>query len=153
MAVKDVVQQLLEEKVAAMGYELIEVTYQKQYGSMTLTLFIDTDKEGGISLDDCEAVSRMADPVLDEADVTDGAAYTLNVSSPGLDRPIKTERDFRKKAGSKVEASLYVAQNGSKKIVGVLSAWDEETVTLTVAGKSIILKKKDVAVLKPVIEF
>jgi len=153
MAIKDEVFQMLEGVVAAAGYELIEVTYQKLYGNMTMTLYIDCDREGGVGLDDCEKVSRLVDPILEDADPTKGVAYHLNVSSPGLDRPIKTERDFRKKAGSEVEAGLYAPQNGAKKIKGVLTAWDDDTVTLTVDGKEIKLNKKDIAVLKPVIVF
>ena len=153
MAVKDDVFALLEAPVAELGYELIEVTYQKQYGNMTLTLFIDCDKEGGVGLDDCEKVSRLVDPILDEADPTKGAAYHLNVSSPGLDRPIKTERDFRKKAGTEVEVGLYAPKDGVKKLTGILTAWDEDTVTFTVKGKEIKFNKKDIAVIKPVIVF
>ena len=153
MAVKDDVFALLEGTVADLGYELIEVTYQKSYGNMTLTLFIDCDKEGGVGLDDCEKVSRAVDPILDEADPTKGQAYHLNVSSPGLDWPVKTERDFRKKQGTEVEVGLYAPQNGSKKIVGILTAWDDDTVTITVKGKEIKINKKDVAVIKPVIVF
>ena len=153
MAVKDVVFDLLEKPIADMGYELIEVSYQKLYGTMTLTLYIDTDREGGISLDDCEAVSRMADAMLDEADPTGGAPYNFNVSSPGLDRPIKTERDFVKKQGTKVEASFYKPIGGVKKVQGVLKAWDNDTVTLVQKDKEIQINKQDIAVLKPVIEF
>lgn len=153
MAVKDVVFDLVAQPIAALGYELIEVTYGKQYGAMTLTLFIDTDKEGGISLDDCEAVSRLVDPILDEADPTGGVAYNLNVSSPGLDRPIKTQRDFVKKQGTKVEAGFYKPIDGVKKMQGILVSWDEDSVTLDVKGKQKKLNKQDIAVLKPVIEF
>ena len=153
MAIKDDVYALLADKVADAGYELVEVTYAKLYGNMTLTLYIDCDREGGVGLDDCEKVSRLVDPILDEADPTHGAAYHLNVSSPGLDRPIKTERDYRKKAGTEVEAGLYAPIGGTKKIKGILSAWDDDTVTLVADGKEIKLNKKDVAVLKPVIVF
>lgn len=154
MAIKDDVFALLEAPVAGLGYELIEVTYQKVYGNMTLTLYIDTDREGGISLDDCERVSRLVDPLLEEADPTHGAMYHLNVSSPGLDRPVKTERDFRKKQGTEVEVHLYAPQAGKKVFKGVLSAWDDATVTITAqGGKDIQFNKKDIAVIKPVIVF
>jgi ribosome maturation factor RimP len=153
MAIKDDVYALLKDTVAHLGYELIEVTYQKLYGNMTLTLYIDCNREGGVGLDDCEKVSRAVDPILDAADPTKGAMYHLNVSSPGLDRPIKTERDFVKKQGTLVEASLYAPLNGVKKVQGTLTEWGEQTVTLTVDGKEIKLNKKDIAVLKPVIVF
>ena len=104
----------------------LTAAYKKEYGNMTLTLFIDCDKEGGVGLDDCEAVSRAVEPILDEADPTGGAPYHLNVSSPGLDRPIKTERDFFKKQGTKVEALFYAPKDGTKRVEGTLTGWSED---------------------------
>ncbi|MBO4535407.1 MAG: ribosome maturation factor RimP [Clostridia bacterium] len=153
MAVKDTVAKLVEGKLLEMGYELVEVTYKKEYGNMTLTLFIDCDKEGGVGLDDCELVSRTVDPILDEADPTGGAPYHLNVSSPGLDRPIKTQRDFDKKKGTKVEALFYAPKDGTKRVEGILVGWSEQQVELEVKGKTKQYDKKDIAVLRPVIEF
>lgn len=153
MAVKDVVATLVQAKLDEMGYELVEVTYKKEYGNMTLTLFIDCDKEGGVGLDDCEAVSRAVEPILDEADPTGGAPYHLNVSSPGLDRPIKTERDFIKKQGTKVEALFYAPKDGTKRVEGTLTGWSDTQVELTIKGKAKQFDKKDIAVLRPVIEF
>lgn len=153
MAVKDEAFQALVQPIAAAGYELVEVTYAKQYGSMTLTLFIDTEKEGGITLDDCELVSKLADPILDELDPTSGAAYTFNVSSLGIDRPIRTQRDFQRKQGTLVEASLYAPKDGVKKVQGTLKGWTDEAVTLEVKGKDVTLLHKEVSVIKPVIEF
>ena len=153
MAVKDKVDKLLRPIIEGLGYELVEVTYKKEYGTPTLTCFIDTDKEGGIGLDDCEAVSRAIDPVLDENDPTDGAAYNLNVSSPGLDRPLTLERDFVKNKGKEVEASFYAPYQGKKKLQGILLDWSETQVVLQ-SGKDIhTIEKKAIAVLKPVIKF
>ena len=153
MAVKDTVTDLIRPLVDELGYELVEVTYKKEYGNKTLTIFIDCDKDGGVGLDDCEKVSRAVETVLDEADSTGGQAYHLNVSSPGLDRPIKTERDFNKKKGTKVEALFYAPKDGAKRIEGILVGWSEEQVTLEVKGKAKQIDKKDIAVLRPVIEF
>lgn len=153
MAVKDKVDKLLRPIIEGLGYELVEVTYKKEYGTPTLTCFIDTDKEGGIGLDDCEAVSRAIDPVLDENDPTDGEAYNLNVSSPGLDRPLTLERDFVKNKGKEVEASFYAPYQGKKKLQGILLDWSETQVVLQ-SGKDIhTIEKKAIAVLKPVIKF
>ena len=153
MAVKDKVDKLLRPIIEGLGYELVEVTYKKEYGTPTLTCFIDTDKEGGIGLDDCEAVSRAIDPVLDENDPTDGEAYNLNVSSPGLDRPLTLERDFVKNKGKEVEASFYAPYQGKKKFQGILLDWSETQVVLQ-SGKDIhTIEKKAIAVLKPVIKF
>ena len=153
MAVKDKVDKLLRPIIEGLGYELVEVTYKKEYGTPTLTCFIDTDKEGGIGLDDCEAVSRAIDPVLDENDPTDGEAYNLNVSSPGLDRPLTLERDFVKNKGKEIEASFYAPYQGKKKLQGILLDWSETQVVLQ-SGKDIhTIEKKAIAVLKPVIKF
>ncbi len=153
MAVKDKVDKLLRPIIEGLGYELVEITYKKEYGTPTLTCFIDTDKEGGIGLDDCEAVSRAIDPVLDENDPTDGEAYNLNVSSPGLDRPLTLERDFVKNKGKEVEASFYAPYQGKKKLQGILLDWSETQVVLQ-SGKDIhTIEKKAIAVLKPVIKF
>lgn len=153
MAVKDKVDRLLRSIIEGLGYELVEITYKKEYGTPTLTCFIDTDKEGGIGLDDCEAVSRAIDPVLDENDPTDGEAYNLNVSSPGLDRPLTLERDFVKNKGKEVEASFYAPYQGKKKLQGILLDWSETQVVLQ-SGKDIhTIEKKAIAVLKPVIKF
>ena len=153
MAVKDKVDKLLRPIIEGLGYELVEVTYKKEYGTPTLTCFIDTDKEGVIGLDDCEAVSRAIDPVLDENDPTDGEAYNLNVSSPGLDRPLTLERDFVKNKGKEVEASFYAPYQGKKKLQGILLDWSETQVVLQ-SGKDIhTIEKKAIAVLKPVIKF
>ena len=153
MAVKDKVDKLLRPIIEGLGYELVEIIYKKEYGTPTLTCFIDTDKEGGIGLDDCEAVSRAIDPVLDENDPTDGEAYNLNVSSPGLDRPLTLERDFVKNKGKEVEASFYAPYQGKKKLQGILLDWSETQVVLQ-SGKDIhTIEKKAIAVLKPVIKF
>ena len=153
MAVKDKVDKLLRPIIEGLGYEVVEITYKKEYGTPTLTCFIDTDKEGGIGLDDCEAVSRAIDPVLDENDPTDGEAYNLNVSSPGLDRPLTLERDFVKNKGKEVEASFYAPYQGKKKLQGILLDWSETQVVLQ-SGKDIhTIEKKAIAVLKPVIKF
>lgn len=153
MAVKDKADKLLRPIIEGLGYELVEITYKKEYGTPTLTCFIDTDKEGGIGLDDCEVVSRAIDPVLDENDPTDGEAYNLNVSSPGLDRPLTLERDFVKNKGKEVEASFYAPYQGKKKLQGILLDWSETQVVLQ-SGKDIhTIEKKAIAVLKPVIKF
>ena len=85
-------------------------------------VFIDT--ETGVDLNTCEAFHRAIDPALDELDPTFGAPYTLNVSSPGLDRPLKTQRDFDKCMGSEVEVKLYAPMKGRKLFEAVLVGYD-----------------------------
>ena len=119
-----------------------------------LTVFID--KEGGVSLNDCEAVHNAIDAPLDDLDPTDGKPYTLNVSSPGLDRPFKTDRDFVKHIGCKAETSLFAPIAGvGKKFVATLAAYDPQggVVTLELDGKSVAIDRKDIAIIREHIEF
>lgn len=151
--VRSKAEQIALNVLPPLGYELVDVEYKKLFGQQTLIFYIDTDKEGGISLDDCELVSHALDEVLDKEDITDGLAYNLNVSSPGLDRPLKKERDFVKKKGSKIEINFYAPIDGKKKMEGVLSAWTDSTVTIEVNGKELSFDRKTISIIKPVIEF
>ena len=98
------IQNALQPIANEMQIEIVEIEF-KQGHSPALTVYIDI--EGGVDLNTCEKFHRAIDPVLDEVDPTFGAAYTLNVSSPGLDRPLKTARDFEKCIGEKVEVKLF----------------------------------------------
>ena len=100
----DEIQNALQPIADEMGIEIVEVEF-KQGKAPALTVYIDI--EGGVDLDTCEKFHRAIDTVLDEVDPTFGSPYTLNVSSPGLDRPLKTARDFQKVMGQKVEVKLF----------------------------------------------
>lgn len=149
---KQKVLDLCKDSIEKLGYELVEIVQGKQYGTPYLTFVIDTDKEGGISLDDCELVSKTVDPLLDEADCF-GDAFNLNVSSPGLDRPLKLERDFVKNKNKDIEISFYVPVNGKKKIEGNLVSWTESTVTVLIGKTENTFNKKEISIIKPVIKF
>lgn len=144
------VAELTEQLVSSMGFELCDVEYQKEYGNWVLTLFID--KPGGVTIDDCEAVSRAVEPVLDENDPIE-AAYYLSVSSLGIDRPIKKDRDFERNIGAAVSVGLYAPLNGKKEYTGTLLSFDADSFTLDCADGSLTLKRKDAAIIRPVIEF
>ena len=122
------VERTLTPLIEDMGYELVDVEFGKKSNGMNLTVCIH--REGGVSLDDCERVHRAIDPVLDELDPTEGSAYTLNVSSPGLDRPLKTMRDFDKCMGQKTEVKLFAPLKGKKYFEAVLRGFDGNCVTL-----------------------
>ncbi len=107
--------------------EIVEVEF-KQGHSPALTVYIDTDD--GVDLDTCEKFHRAIDPVLDEVDPTFGAAYTLNVSSPGLDRPLKTARDFEKCLGERVEIKLFAPLKGKKQFESTLVGYDDNCLNL-----------------------
>lgn len=152
--IADAVTELVKPIVEGLGMELVEVAFAKTKEGDALTVFID--KDGGVSLNDCEAVHNAIDAPLDVLDPTEGKPYTLNVSSPGLDRPFKTDRDFAKHIGFKVETSLFAPIAGvGKKFVATLAAYDPQggVVTLELDGKSVAIDRKDIAIIREHIEF
>lgn len=126
--VKEKVAELVESIVESQGCELVEVTFEKKFDGMNLTIFID--KKGGVTIDDCENVHRAIDEPLDELDPTNGAPYTLNVSSPGLDREIKTDKDFQRNIGEELEINLYQKILKNKKFVGELVSFDQDNIVI-----------------------
>ena len=113
----------LQPIAASCGAEIYEVVF-KQGKNPSLTVFIDSDKEGGVDLDLCEAVHNAIDGPLDEFDPTFGRPYTLNVSSPGLDRPFRNDKNFYKNIEKKVEIRLYAPIKGQKFFEAVLEEFD-----------------------------
>lgn len=136
-----------------LGYELVDVEYKTLYGEKHLIVYIA--KTGGVTLDDCEAVSGALDAPLDAEDPTEGLPYCLDVSSPGLDRPFKTQRDYERNYGEKVEVKLYAPMQGTKQklIVGTLVNRDESAVTLEADGKNVKIDNALIALCRPHVEF
>lgn len=130
--------------------EIVEIEF-KQGREPALTVYIDT--EGGVDLNACERFHRAIDPVLDEVDPTFGAPYTLNVSSPGLDRPLKTDRDYRKCMDKKVEVKLFAPLKGKKFFEAILKGHDENCVYLDDNGEELKLEKAKIAKICRAIEF
>ena len=140
------VEEAAEKIAAKMGLELVEVLLQKESRGKVLSVFID--KDGGISLDDCEQYHRTLQPLLDDVDYD-----IMEVSSPGVDRPIKNQRDFEKNRGAQVEVKLFAPLNGSKLFTGALTDMNDKTVTITSAEEEeITFERKAVALIKPVVE-
>ncbi|MCI7003027.1 MAG: ribosome maturation factor RimP [Clostridia bacterium] len=138
--------------IEKMGYDVLEVEYAKKVDGMNLTFFID--KPEGITLDDCEKVNNAITDLLDEINVSDDAPYILNVSSAGLDRPIKNQKDFNRNKGKQVEIKLYVPYNKQKIYTGVLIGFDEKGYTIkNDKGEELFFEKDKVALCSPVIEF
>lgn len=121
----------LEPIARETGVEIIEIKWDMRTG--TLAIFIDAP--GGVDMNLCEKFHRAVDGPLDELDPTFGAAYTLTCSSAGLDRPFKTQRDFERHLGERIEVRLYAPQDGKKLFVGTLLACDGETVRIEEEGK------------------
>ena len=128
------IQNALQPIADEMSIEIVEVEL-KQGKSPTLTVYIDT--EGGVDLNTCEKFHRAIDPVLDEVNPTFDAPYTLNVSSPGLDRPLKTARDFQKRMGERVEVKLFAPLKGKKLYEGTLVDYDGNCFEIEEKGERI----------------
>ena len=141
---------MLEPTVKNLGYELYEVEFQKEYDNWVLTLFID--KEGGIDLDDCERVSNAVDPILDEADPIE-QAYYLSVSSIGIDRPLKKDKDFQRNIGKKLDIRLYAPLDGKKEFTGELISFDAESFTVKTDKIEKQIARKACALVRPHIDF
>ena len=146
---------LIEELVLPItnehNIELVDVEYVKEAGEYYLRIFID--KDGGVSLNDCEVITRAINPILDEKDPIK-ENYFLEVSSPGLDRPLKKEKDFLRYAGRDVEVKLYKAINGLKHFEAELVGLTEnKTVKLILEGEEMELDKKDIALIRLAIKF
>ena len=133
------------------GFELVDVEYVKEAGSWYLRVYID--KEGGIAVDDCEVVSREADPILDTDDCIE-ESYILEVSSPGLGRPLKKDKDFARSIGEEVEVRLFRAVEGCKEYTGLLNAYDKTTVTLMLDDeKTLVLERSNIALIRLALDF
>ncbi|MBP5766714.1 MAG: ribosome maturation factor RimP [Clostridia bacterium] len=145
------VREAVEKPVADLGYELVDVEFVKEGPNKYLRLYID--KEGGITIDDCVAVNDVTDPIIDRLDPID-EPYIFEVSSPGLDRPLKTDRDFERTRGKKVDVSLFKAVDGAKQFTGIVTERDASVLVLdTGNGKTVTLDRKNVASVKLTIEF
>ena len=149
--ISEEVEEFLKPIVESLGYQIVEVTYKKEPNGMNLTIFIDSPS--GINIEDCEKVHLAIDDPLDRLDPTNGVSYTLNVSSPGLDRPIKTDSGLKANIGNKLEISLYSKINGVKNIVGNLVGFNDETLTVNVENTLLDLDRKNIAKIIKYIEF
>lgn len=131
--------------------EIVDVEYVKEAGEYYLRIFID--KDGGVSLNDCEVITRAINPILDEKDPIK-ENYFLEVSSPGLDRPLKKEKDFIRYAGRDVEVKLYKPINGLKYFEAELvELTEKKTVKLIVDGEEMEFDKKDIALIRLAVKF
>ena len=133
---------LLAPIVEGQGFELVDVEYVKEAGNWYLRGYID--KPGGITVNDCEAVSRAFSDKLDENDFIEDS-YIMEISSPGLDRPLKKEKDFARSMGKLVEIRTYRPIEKQKEFCGILNAYDESSVTIDEDGQLRTFDKKDIA--------
>ena len=146
--VKETVREAILPTVTELGYRIWDVTYSKIGADYHLEITIDSDE--GITINDCETVHRAIDPILDEADPIENA-YRLEVSSPGIERDLRTEAHLEASIGLVVELRFFAAQNGAKTLVGALAAFNEETVTVvTPDDAEHVFARKDISRIRTV---
>ena len=155
MAKRDDYEQKTEALLAPImertGFELVDVEYVKEGSNYYLRAYID--KEGGITIDDCEAVSRELSDLLDVEDFIP-EAYFLEISSPGLGRQLKKEKDFARSIGEDVEVKLYKPLNKQKEFEGELISYDEENIVLGISeDETLTIPRESIAMIKLAIHF
>lgn len=150
MKITEQVWQFAEPLVQAQGCSLWDVEYVREGGEWFLRLYID--KDGGVDIDDCEAVSRAVDPVLDEKDPIP-ESYRFEVCSAGLERVLKRPSDFERFLGEPVLVKLYRPKNGRKEFPGVLKGYKDGDVTISAGGQEITFEKAEVALVRLRVEF
>lgn len=148
--VTELTAELAAPVVAAQGCELWDVEYVKEAGTWYLRLYID--KEGGVSIDDCEAISRRVSDLLDEADPIEGS-YTFEVSSAGAERPLKRPSDFERFMGSPITIRLYKNKDGRKEFAGTLAGYEDGAVLLDTGGQTLRFEKAEIALVRLRVEF
>lgn len=131
-------------------FELVDVEYVKEGSIYYLRAYID--KEGGITVNDCEVVAREMNELLDKEDFIPDS-YTFEVSSPGLGRPLKKEKDYVRNMGKEVEIRTYRAINRNKEFYGLLIAYDKDSVTIDADGEILRFEKADIALIRQAVHF
>lgn len=144
-------EELIAPIIERMNFELVDVEYVKEGGTWYLRAYID--KEGGITVNDCEAVAREMNEILDREDFVEDS-YVFEVSSPGLGRPLKKEKDYVRSMGKEVEIRTYRAINREKEFYGILDAYDTATVTIEQEnGEKLTFEKSDIALIRLAFDF
>ena len=144
-------EQLLLPIVESHGFELVDVEYVKEAGTWYLRAYID--KPGGITVDDCEIVSRTFSDILDEKDYIEDT-YIFEVSSPGLGRPLKKEKDFARSIGEEIEIRTYRAIDKQKEFIGILVEYDKDTVTIEYEDETTqVFNRTDIALIRLALNF
>ena len=148
--ITEVVWALAEPAVQAQGCRIWDVEYVREAGQWYLRLYLD--KDGGVDINDCEAISRAVDPILDEKDPIPGS-YHFEVCSAGLERVLKRPSDFQKYLGSPITVKLYRPRNGMKEIPCVLRAYEDGRLTVEAGKETVTFEKSEVALVRLRVEF
>ena len=155
MSKKESYEQQTEELILPIiekhGFELVDVEYVKEGGTWYLRAYID--KPGGITVDDCEIVSRTFSDILDEKDYIEDT-YIFEVSSPGLGRPLKKEKDFARSVGEEIEIRTYRAIDRQKEFIGILTEYDKDTVTIAYEDETTqVFDRNNIALIRLALHF
>lgn len=150
MKITELVESLAKPLADRLGLELWDVEYVREGADWFLRIYID--KEGGVDIADCEALSRAMDPILDERDPIPDS-YHFEVCSAGLERALKRPQDFRRFMGSPVLVKLYRPKNGAKEFPGILAGYTGGDVTLDTAAGPITFTKSEIALVRLRVEF
>ena len=140
--IKETVREAIEPTVTELGYKIWDVTYSKVGADYHLEITIDSD--AGIYIEDCEKVHKAIDPILDEVDPIE-SFYYLDVSSPGLERELRTDEHIAASIGQRVEAKLFAQRDGRKSVVGTLASYEDGIVTVTEGETPVALAKSEIA--------
>ncbi len=146
-SIRETVREAVEPTVTELGYRIWDVTYSKIGADYHLEITIDSDD--GINIDDCEKVHRAIDPILDECDPIEDFYY-LEVSSPGIERELRTDEHITLSIGQRIEAKLFVAKEGRKTVLGELASFDGTTVGIMTDGGEVFLERSEIAKLTTV---
>ena len=146
-SIKETVREAIEPAVTELGYRIWDVLYSKVGADYHLEITIDS--KDGINIEDCERVHRAIDPMLDEADPIEGFYY-LDVSSPGVERELRTPEHISATVGVKVEAKLFAARDGKKSIVGILLGYHDGKIEIEADGKTEEIQLSDISKLQTV---
>jgi len=150
MEIVDRARELVEPYLRQNGAELIDIVYRREQPGMVLRLLVDT--AGGITIDECEAINNYLSEALDSENVIE-EHYTLEVSSPGLDRPIKTDRDFERVMGREITVNTFEPIDGKKEIEGKLIGMNKDEVVLESDGASNVVPRQKIAMARLKLEF
>ena len=155
MSKRDIYESKTEELVMPLitqnEFELVDVEYVKEGSNWYLRVYID--KPGGINVDDCELISRALSDLLDEADYID-EAYILEVSSPGLGRPLKKDKDFERSIGQEVEIKLYRMKNGTKDYRGFLKSYNKDEIVIEDDDENqVVFERSEIALIRLAFDF
>ena len=140
--IKETVREAIQPTVTELGYDIWDITYSKVGADYHLEITIDSP--AGINIEDCEKVHRAIDPILDEVDPIEGFYY-LDVSSPGVERELRTEMHISRSVGQKVRAKLFAQKDGKRVITGILSAFEDGKITITEPEGDVILTQSEIS--------